>query len=137
MKKITFSRGMIIRMSVTLTMMLLAFFANFIAIRLIARHAIEVYFYNKLSVAYDIGGMPGLESELGKIITRDKLRKELALAADFKKRLAGLNEPEGFIDRSLSESNRQIILLRNLRSVAVALIIAVYLLNIFMLRKIR
>lgn len=137
MKKIIFSRGLIIRIAVTVIMMLLAFFANFIAIRLMGREAIKVYFYNKLSVAYDLAGMPGLKIELDKIIAQDKFRKETALAATFKERLAGLSDPEGFIDRASADGNRQLVRLKNLRNAALALIFAVYLLNIFLFRRIR
>jgi len=100
-----------------------------------SRYAVEVNFYDKLSVAYDIGGMKGLESELAKIKAQGDLRQELAMAQEFQEKLGSLKEPEDFIDRALAEKKGRIILLKNFRIIAMALIAVIFVLRIFANRK--
>ena len=120
----------IIRIATAIGLIILAVYANFIAINRLGRYAIEVDFYNKLSVAYDIGGLEGLKSTLKKIKIHDKSRYELKVAVDFEDKLAGLKDLKGFIDNALSYGNRRIRLIMNLRRAAIALISIIFLLRI-------
>jgi hypothetical protein len=130
MVKIAISRRAIIRITITVTLILLTIFANFIAIKRMAYYAIRANFYDKLSVAYDIGGINGLRSEFAKIKAHGKLRHELAVIAEFEKRLDSLKDPEDFIDNALAENKKQIMLLKNLRSIAITLILIIFILRI-------
>jgi hypothetical protein len=131
MTKIDISQRLIIRITATAILILLAIFANFVAIRRMSRYAIEANFYDKLSVAYDIGGLNGLKKELARIKAREGLRHEVETAADFEKKLSNLKDPKTFIDNALSEDKKNIILLRNLRIYAFALILLIVILRIF------
>lgn len=132
MAKIYITRRVAINVMITVMLVLLAIFANFITIRSIGRYIIEGIFYDRLSVAYDIGGINGLRSELAKIRTSDKLRYELAVAAEFENKFDSLKDPKNFIDNTLSEIRKKVMLLRNLRSAAFALILAILALRIFL-----
>jgi hypothetical protein len=131
MAKIVISPGLIIKITITVILMLLVIFANFITIRRLGRYAVEVFVYSKLSVAYDIGGINGVKHELAKIKSDEKLRHELELAAEFERKLDTLKNPEGFIDNALAEGKRKIALLRRLRIIAFALIFLICILRIF------
>lgn len=131
MAKINVTPELISRIAIAAILMALVIFANFVTIRLIGRYAVEVYLYDKLSVAYDIGGMSGLKSELARIKTGEKLRRELKLAAEFEEKLGSLKEPKVFIDNALSGNRKKIMFLRNLRIISFALILAVLALRLF------
>ena len=113
---------------------ILATYANFVAIRRVAVYAIEVDFYNKLSVAYDLGGVGGVNSELRKIAATTKLRHELKIAAEFKDRLVDLKNPKDFIEGSISYANKKIRLLLYLRHLALGLILVILILKMFYLK---
>ncbi|MFA5286816.1 MAG: hypothetical protein WC394_00905 [Candidatus Omnitrophota bacterium] len=121
----------IIKISTAVALIVLAAYVNLIAVNRLGFYAIEVDFYNKLSVAYDIGGIEGLKSTLNKIKIHDKSRHELVVAADFEKKLNALDDPKNFIDNALSQENKKIRLIINLRRVAIALILVIFLLRIF------
>ncbi len=123
------------RIIIAITVISLAIFANFIAIRYIGRYAIEANFYDKLSVAYDIGGVKGLERELAKMEVQSGERRQFALAESFQKKLPGLKEPEVFVDNALSEKKGKSILLYNRRVIALALVSVVFLFRVFVLRR--
>lgn len=131
MVKIAVTRSAIIKITITAALALFTIYANFIAIKRMAYYAIRANFYDKLSVAYDIGGIDGLKYELVKIRTRGKLRYEPAAAAELEKRLGALKDPEGFIDNALSENKKKIMLFRNLRSAAIALTGVIYIFIFF------
>jgi hypothetical protein len=92
---------------------------------------VEVDFYNKLSVAYDIGGVEGVKSTLYKIKTHDKVRHELLVAAEFEKRLETFKDPEIYIDKTIAEKSKEIRLLLNLRKVVIILILGILVLRVF------
>ncbi len=75
---------------------------EFYAIRRILRFGRELYFYDKLLVAYDIGGAKGLEDELGKIRASEKSSLELALVKDFEIKLKGLKDPAVFLGEKVA-----------------------------------
>ena len=131
MFKKNISKSIILKVVLTITLIILATYANFVTIRRMAVYAIEVDFYNKLSVAYDLGGVEGINSELFKIESRTKLRHELKIAAEFKNKLGSLREPKDFIESSISEANKKIKLLSNLRRIALALILVILVLKFF------
>lgn len=103
----------------------LAIFANFITVRRIGYYAVEASFYDELSVAYSVGGAPGLKNELAKIAATAKLQRRVDLAKEFSGRLEYLADPKEFIGRVLSEDFRRIMLLRRLRTAAFLLILAI------------
>jgi hypothetical protein len=101
-------------------------FANFFAVRMMLRAGVDVYFYDKLLVAYSIGGPEGLKTELGKISVSDKLPRELMLAKDFAARLETLTDPEAFLQDKVDKSKRMVSFIRNLRSAAMALMFILF-----------
>ncbi len=121
-----FSGNRIIKIAITLLLLCCMFFANFYAVRMRLRHGVDVYFYDKLLVAYNIGGMPGLKIELEKIRANDGVRRETILADDFAFRLATLNDPEAFLNAKVSQNKKMIYLIRSLRSAAIGLMTVVF-----------
>ncbi len=121
-----FSRTKIIKIAVMLVLLCCMFFANFYAIRMMLRYGVDVYFYDKLLVAYNIGGMPGLNLELEKIRTTDNIPRETILANNFAIRLKSLNDPGTFLNAKVNQDRKMILLIRGLRSAAIALMTVIF-----------
>jgi hypothetical protein len=116
-----------IRIAITISLLLLFLFANIYAIRQLTRYGIEFYFYDKMLVAYQIGGMPGLRSELKSVLLQDKMPREIAVAKVFQKKLNNLETPENFLKGISKELKRKIDLFRALRNIAFGLIMVIFL----------
>jgi len=101
-------------------------FANFLAVRMMLRYGVDVYFYDKLLVAYNIGGMSGLKVELEKIRTDDNISREDILAQDFASKLGNLQDPATFLSAKVSQNKKMVYLVRSLRSWAIALMTVIF-----------
>jgi hypothetical protein len=101
-------------------------YANYYAVRRIMRLGVEIYFYDKLSVAYNIGGKKGLKEELQNIRANDKMPHELALAKDFEIKLRSLKDPAAFLNDKVTQDKQKVNLIRTLRSVAIILMFLVF-----------
>ena len=125
-----FPRARKIKLIATVLFLILSLFANFYAIRKLARYGVEVYFYDKMLVAYRIGALPGLKEELESVLSQDKMPSEIALAKDFKKNLDKLESPEKFLEDTSGSLKKKIALFRSLRNIAILLISAILILRI-------
>lgn len=114
-----FSRRRIIKIAVILIFLCCTLFANFFALKKILRCGVDTYFYDKLLVAYTIGGANGLKLELAKIQVTDKLPRESMLAKDFTVRLETLTDPEAFLQDKVNKNKKMISSLENLRNAAI------------------
>lgn len=121
-----FSRRQAIKITVVMIFLCCTFFANFIAIRMIMRSGVDAYFYDKLLVAYTIGGAEGLKIELGKITLTDKSPRETILAKDFTARLGRLTDPEAFLNDKVQKNKQAISQVRNLRSLAILFMLILF-----------
>jgi len=135
MRKKNIPKAVIIKITLGLLLIILAIYANVVAIKRLAVFAIEVDFYNKLSVAYDLGGREGVKTELSKIEAISKLRRELRIAAEFRNRTASLEDPKGIIENSRSYAIKKINMLLNLRRLSIILILVLLVLKFFILKK--
>ena len=90
------------------------------------RYGLELYFYDKLLVAYNIGGRKGLELEMEKMRTTDKMPRELALAKDFEIKLKELKDPAEFLSDKVTRNKNMVNLVRNLRSIAIILMLLIF-----------
>lgn len=109
-----------------LILLVCMFFANFLAVRMILRYGVETYFYDKLLVAYTVGNVDGLKMELGRIPVTDKSSLELRLAKDFTTKLETLPNPGAFLKDKVGQYKTKINLIRNLRTIAVALMLLIF-----------
>ena len=126
-----FSAARKIRITITIVILLLAVYANLFVIRRMAGFAEELFLYDKLLVAYRLGGgVAGLKTELNDILSHDKAKHELAVAREFEKNLSNISAPEEFLQQAVKEKKARINLLRNLRIAAFALILAILLLRL-------
>ena len=121
-----FPGNRIIKIAVLLVFLCCTLFANFFAVRMMLRYGVEAYFYDKLLVAYTVGGAKGLKMELGKIPLTDKSPLESKLAKDFSVRLESLTEPGTFLKDKVQKSRKTAYFIRNLRSVAIVLMIIIF-----------
>jgi len=96
------------------------FYANFYAIRKMRFYATQVYLYDKLLVAYNIGGTEGLKDELNNVLTSDRMPRELVLAREFEVELKKLDNPSAFLSEKSTQVKNKIRLLINLRTAAIA-----------------
>ncbi len=106
-------------------------FANFFAIRMIMRYGLDAYFYDKLLVAYTVGGENGLKLELGKIPLTDKSARESSLAKDFSARIKSLTHPEAFLKDKVDKSKSMISFVRNLRTLAIVIMLILFAWQLF------
>ena len=121
-----FSRSRIIRFIVMLAFLVCMLFANFIAVRKIMSYGVEVYFYDKLLVAYNIGAEKGMREEFALIRSSDRMPRELGLIKDFQARIGGLKDPAVFLSDKVEQGKKKVNLIRNLRSAAIALMIILF-----------
>lgn len=101
-------------------------YANFYAVRKMSNYGVELYFYDKLSVAHDIGGSKGMKDELRKIIFSEKFPKELALARAFESRLQNLKDPAAYVDAQVEHSKARLLFIRHLRTIAIVLMLLLF-----------
>jgi hypothetical protein len=118
-----------IRIAITVSLLLLFLFANIISIRQLMRYGLELYFYDKMLVAYQIGGINGLTQELEMVLSQDKMPREIRLAQAFKENLRNLQSPDKFLEGIIKEDKKQIDLFRRLRNGAFGIILAIVLLR--------
>ncbi len=125
-----FSRKGIIKFVVMLVFVCCTLFANFFALRMIVRYGVDTYFYDKLLVAYTIGGPAGLKLELGKIPVTDKMARESMLARDFTVRLETLTNPGTFLQDKVDKSKKMLNSVKSLRSAAIYIIFILFVLRL-------
>jgi hypothetical protein len=125
-----FSRKGVIKFVVMLVFVCCTLFANFFALRMIARYGVDTYFYDKLLVAYTIGGPEGLKLELGKIPVTDKMARESMLARDFTVRLETLTNPGTFLQDKVDKSKKMLNSVKSLRSAAIYIIFILFVLRL-------
>lgn len=121
-----FSKKNIIKIVIMLLTVCCMLYANFFALRMMMRYGVETYFYDKLLVAYEIGGINGLKIELEKIPLNDKSPRELKLTKDFTVKLPTLSDPEVFLKDKVKESKQMINNITNFRSVAIVFMLIVF-----------
>ncbi len=133
----TFLKRHTISKVITVALFFFFVFANVYTIRRLSRYAVEFYFYDKLFVAFQIGGNNGLNKELENILSQDKLPRELILAKAFKKDLNKIQAPDKFLKNILEEKRRDINLFRHLRNIAFGCIAVLILLRIWLNYRIK
>jgi hypothetical protein len=121
-----FSENRVLNIAVTVIFLCSMLFTNFFSMRVILRSGVDVYFYDKLLVAYNIGGLPGLKVELNKITLTDKLRREAILAKDFAARLETLQDPGAFLTEKVNKNKSTMSFIRNMRSVAISILLIIF-----------
>ncbi len=120
------SRGRIAKFAVILVFLICTLFANFYAVRKIMRYGLDIYFYDRLLVAYNIGGREGLIKELGIIRGTDKMPYERGLARDFAAHLTDLKDPGIFLSDKVVQNKDKVNFIRNLRSAAIILMLFIF-----------
>lgn len=120
------------KLSTAIAVLLFLFFlfANIYAIRRLSYFAVELFFYDKLSVAYEVGGKAGLNNELDKILSQSDMPRQLALAKAFKENSANIEDPAKFLNKATEEKEKEINLFRALRNGAFICIIMLILLRL-------
>jgi len=120
------SKNQFIKITIGLIFLLSMIFANFYAVREMGRSGMEVYFYDKLLVAYNIGGENGMLEELREIPLDDKFPRELVLLKDFENKLKNLSDPKKFLIEKVARSKEKVTRLRDSRSIAIILIVIIF-----------
>ncbi|MFA5275569.1 MAG: hypothetical protein WC417_01590 [Candidatus Omnitrophota bacterium] len=116
----------LITLAVTLLFLVCAIYANFYAIRRMERYAVEAYFYNKLQVALQFGGVNGLNNELNSIDRQYGQKRQHALAEEFKKVLPQLKNPGQYLSDTVTEREARITRIKSFRLTAMLIIIAIF-----------
>ncbi|MFA5093313.1 MAG: hypothetical protein WC543_05165 [Candidatus Omnitrophota bacterium] len=121
-----FSKNNIVKIVVMLATVCCMLYANLFAVRMMMRYGVETYFYDKLLVAYDIGGFNGLKIELEKIPFSERSHRELKLAKEFTIKLPTLSDPEIFLRDKVQKSKQMINSIINFRSWAIVFMIIIF-----------
>jgi len=119
-----------LRAAITVLLLLLFLFANIYAIRQMMRLGRELFFYDKMLVAYQVGGLPGVEDELERVLSQNEAPREMALARAFKQDKDNLESTNKFLTQATENLKKKITLFRNLRNLAFGLIIVVLILRL-------
>lgn len=120
------TKSRIIKFALLLVFLICMLFANFYAVRKIMRYGLEMYFYDKLLVAYNIGGTRGMELELEKMRSTDKMPRELTLAKGFEIQLKSIKDPEEFLSKKVAQNKKAVDSIRSLRNVAIMLMALIF-----------
>lgn len=126
-----------IRKLLAVLLLLLFLFANIYSIRRIMHYAQELYFYDKMFVAYQVAGEAGVKKELEAIISQEKAPREIALAKVFKEKLNNMPQLDSSLKDTTETLKRNIRLFRNLRNSAFGLIMVVLLSQLFINLRLR
>jgi len=124
-----------ISVAITVLLFLLFLYANIYTIKRMGRSGVELYLYDKLLVAYQVGGMPGLNNELERVFSEEKIRLELIEARDFKSKLGSIKDPGKFLQDIVKQKKERIGVLRILRNISFGIILVILLIRIILLRK--
>ena len=100
-------------------------------------YAQELYFYDKMFVAYQVAGEAGVKKELEAIISQEKAPREIALAKVFKEKLNNMPQLDSSLKDTTETLKRNIRLFRNLRNSAFGLIMVVLLSQLFINLRLR
>jgi hypothetical protein len=121
-----FSGNRVVKITLMLVFLSCMLFANFIAVRMMFRYGVDAYFYDKLLVAYTVGGDKGLKLELSTIPITDKLRRESILAREFSGELARLKDPRAFLADKVQKSKKMASFIRDLRNAAILVMLILF-----------
>jgi len=124
--RLKFTKSQVMKFMIALLLLACMLYANFYAVRGMLRCGVEVYFYDKLLVAYNIGGERGMGKELTEILATEKMPRVLVLAADFDVSRRGLADPKQFLQEKVEQNKKKANLIRGLRSAAIALMTLVF-----------
>ena len=119
-----------VRIAITISLLLLFLFANIYVIRQLMYYGLQLYFYDKMLVAFQIGGSSGLNKELASVLSQEKTPRETALAKSFKKNLNTFKTPDKFLKDTTEELKRKINFFRTSRNIAFVLIMVILLLRL-------
>lgn len=123
--KIKYSYEQIIRVSITLILLFCVIFANFIAVAAIERYGMQLYFYDKLLVAYESAGRGGYEKELKKILALNSAPRQLELAKKFEIKSKDIKDMHAYLKEEVNEKKNLALLYKNLRAAAVVLMLVI------------
>ena len=118
------------RVVIVSILFILFIFANFYSVKKIMHYGVELYFYDKMLVAYRVGGMRGLNSELAYTLAGDKNPNEQVPARNFKENLKDIKDPGDFLGEVVKEKRKKMRFMRHMREVSFGVIVAFLLLRI-------
>ena len=122
-----FSRNQLIRAILTVVFFICMIIANFYVFRAISRIGLEIYFYDKLVVAYRFGGQKALEQELSQVLSSEGFPRELAMAKEFETKFKNTKDLEIFLGKKIEEGKARVVSLRKLRNTAIIIMFAIFL----------
>jgi hypothetical protein len=113
---------LLFRKAMAVLLLFLMLVANFYAFRQIKHHGLAAYFYQRMLVAYEIGGRPGLQQELSRALRQDRLPQESVLAKEFAQQIGAIGDPQQFLSEKLAEKIAKVNFFQELRNWAIVLI---------------
>jgi len=127
-------KNFFIKAIVMLGLLFLMVYANFYTINKMERYAVEAFFYQRLSAAYDVGQVSGLRQELAKILEDSKAPVQAALARGLAPKLESMPTPEPYIRSALAQKKAKLVRLKTFRQIAIVLLLLLVVLRIFLNR---
>ncbi|HQP91185.1 MAG TPA: hypothetical protein PLU24_00745 [Candidatus Omnitrophota bacterium] len=110
---------------IAVSLFLLFIFANFFTVRQLMRLGSELYYYDKLNVAFETAGRPGMEKEFERMSQEGGLAKEKLFANRTRGYILSLSDPGNYLESVVKDRQEKIALFRNLRNIAFILILVI------------
>ncbi|MCX5712004.1 MAG: hypothetical protein NTY47_02895 [Candidatus Omnitrophica bacterium] len=116
-------------------LLFLMLYANFYAVRRMEHYAVRAYFYERLSVAYDIGQMPAVRQQLSKIMQESRNPRQKTLAKNFIVQIDTIKEPGTYLGGAVDEQRRGFERVKFLRELAFFLLLILVFIQALMNRR--
>ncbi|GEM_PF-739672 len=130
-----FSRKQVFRTLLVVVFIILMVYANFYIVRRVTYYALEVYLYDRLLIAYEVGSSEKMKEQLSMIASNADMPRERALAKKFEKNISSIKDIHGFLKKAVKEDKSKIKLLKNMRAVSIVLILILFIARSFMIAR--
>jgi len=133
--KTMFPKKQIFKALIIVVFIFLMAFANLYVVRQMANCAINMYFYDRLLVAYEAGSAAKMEENLNIIASNSDLPRERGLAIKFKKNIGNIKDPHTFLKNIVANNRARLKRLKNMRNISIILIVILFILRCVILAK--
>ncbi len=115
--------------------MSLMLYANLYAIARMEHYAVQAYFYQRLSVAYDIGQMPAVKQQLNKIKLEKSNKRQKQFAEKFETGIGSINDPGVYLSNMLERQKAGFERVKLFREIAFVLLMILIFIQVLVERK--
>ncbi|MFA6349966.1 MAG: hypothetical protein WCY12_03460 [Candidatus Omnitrophota bacterium] len=130
-----FSKKSAIKLFLAFFLLLLMLYANFYAVKRMEHYAVQAYFYQRMSVAFDIAQVPAVKQQISQIMLEKDNPRQRELAKKLESRLDNTKDPGIYLDSMLEQDKAGLKRVKLLREVAFVLLILLAFVQFLLKRK--